>query len=217
MHDRCDPGPRAARQPERRPLPGRCQNQGRRLLAAPASCLIPLPANGGGCRQRACCAPMGKGPPPTTHFVPPQRYFAAGVAAGGAGWLASTFNSIRTSLLTTTPLLKGRFQATPKSWRLMVRAAFAACSFPLCPATGPINSKGRSTSLETPRMVSAPCATKPLPFFSTDLLWNVISGKLAASKKSGDFRCLSRASTSVVMLAVLMVTLTDDLDGSLSS
>src|SRR3954471_2540975 len=42
------------------------------------------------------------------------------------------------------------------------------------------------------------------------LLWKVISGFFAASKKSGDWRCLSRLGSSVSMLAVLMWKSTED-------
>src|SRR5260370_8025463 len=99
----------------------------------------------------------------------------------------------------------------------MGRLASAPNAFPRCVPTGPVNEKGKSTSLETPWIVSVPCATYASPFFSTDLLLKVSSGNLVVSRKLGLRRSLSRLLLSVLMLVVLMTTSTEDLDGSLSS
>src|SRR5262249_16166361 len=81
-----------------------------------------------------------------------KSYFVAG-AAGLASW-ASTLISILTSFQTMRPP-----PATPYSWRLIGRPASAPSALPRCVLTGPVNVNGKSTSLETPWMVSVPCAT----------------------------------------------------------
>src|SRR5260370_6836353 len=99
----------------------------------------------------------------------------------------------------------------------MGRIASAANAFRRCVRTGPVNEKGKSTSLERAWIVSVPCATYASPFFSTDLLLKVSSGNLVVSRKLGLRKSLSRLLLSVLMLVVLMTTSTKAYDVSLSS
>ena len=63
-----------------------------------------------------------------------------------------------------------------------------------------------STDLVTPCMVKSPVTLKVLSLtFLNDLLLKVSVGNLAASKKSGEHKCSSRFTSSVLMLLISAV------------
>ena len=69
---------------------------------------------------------------------------------------------------------------------------------------------GRVTSLVTPCMVRVPVTSYLFwPLATIFVLLKVISGNFSTSKKSAERRCLSRPSSLVSMLVVLIVNSTD--------
>jgi len=84
------------------------------------------------------------------------------------------------------------------------------------PAMVPRLVTGMTMVRVTPWRVKAPVTSSlPLATSFTAVLLKVMVGNLAVSKKSGDFRCFSRASLPVLMEAASMVTATLDLVMSL--
>ena len=118
------------------------------------------------------------------------------------------------------PASSALFQLMPQSLRSSLPVAITPLTVrpygSLIEADGP--STIRTTGFVTPCMVRSPVTLNLLlAAFSILVDLKVSAGNLAASKKSGDFRWVSRLASRVSMEAVSMLTSTVDLVASFSS
>src|SRR5262245_60274272 len=120
---------------------------------------------------------------------------------------------------TTTPAPSpGNSQRRPKSLRLTVVVASTPRRTPPAWLNGGGAVTARITGLVTPCIVRLPLTEYVVALDLRKLVEvKVMTGYLAASKKSGPFRCVSRSSTPVVTPLTSMLTSTLELAGVASS
>src|SRR6516164_5257811 len=156
---------------------------------------------------------------PGEWLLPKSLRVATHFAAGGT--TISTSRLMLTSSPTTTPpASRVLFQATPKSWRLiLVEPETAVRCKPQGSLMGGLGAvTSRTACLVTPRIVRSPVILSlPGPADSTLVDLKAMIGYLATSKKSELMRCLSRSGSRVSTVVASMVTLTEDLEMSASS
>ena len=96
------------------------------------------------------------------------------------------------------PVSRAAFQVSPKSLRLISDSpSKPKRSFPNGSLAVPVYSNSIVNGFVTSLIVSSPSTTSPAPPSFTDVDLNEIFGKLATSKKSGDWRCPSRSALRV--------------------
>ena len=131
------------------------------------------------------CFKLSKKPPQIAGFF--DEYYAC---------VASMWISRETSSLTTNPPdSRGAFQVSPKSGRWIVPfTSNPTTGFPSIPAPTPSDVAERVIDFVTPLRVRSPTTSNPSSFFVKDVEVNERVGNCAASKKSAEVRCPSRAS-----------------------
>ena len=195
------PAERDARELDRRPAeaPWRSRPTARAPADLHPAGHRPMPDGGAGRHARAA---IGVAAVPARTRTP--RY----------GRTPSTLTMSRTSSPTGPISL-----VMPKSLRLISNTVSQPQrNSPRIPVPLPVRSIFTVNGLVTPWSVRSPATSSVVsPTFLTLRLLKVMRGNCSASKKSGDFRCLSRSALAVSTLATLTCTSNDPRAGSASS